>query len=98
MKLRLCVAALILVSPVAAQDMPLSQIIKEGDGWKEVTDKKRADYIQKTRDLFAGRSKAGFFYSAHPEKAAIEVVHLDLRAEGGMRSEEHTSELQSLRQ
>jgi len=33
MKLRLCVLGLLLPLPASAQDMPLSTIIKEGEGW-----------------------------------------------------------------
>ena len=39
MRMRLCLLALLLATPVCAQDMPLSQILKEGETWRRVEGK-----------------------------------------------------------
>src|SRR5947199_7280699 len=62
------VVSLLLAAPAAAQDMPLSQVLIPGEGWKRV-----AKGFEKPSALAADR--AGHVYVADKEKK--EIVRVD---------------------
>jgi hypothetical protein len=59
--------ALALAAPALAQDMPLSQIIKEGEHWKPAT-------LTLPATSPTLRSKAGFQYAPGPDHASLVVT------------------------
>jgi len=77
MKIRLALLMLVLCScPAAAQDMPLSQIIKEGEGWRLAATIANPLHLSRIGGYMV-RTRSGYVYSTHQGHKVVFVTSPD---------------------